>query len=185
MSSEKVKSVCDNEARAFQSKCRQWYVDDTKELGLPAKIEEAVILVGQSPAKAYVQASINAIQSHHAVLIAGKGSNLGKAVAVAEQVKSQLTGRVAQFNKASLHSSLVNPAYKPTASVKNIEVFLKDGESSQDSTNLQSSEQAANDALREIKGHKVYQVPSMAILLVADASVKGKSLAGSTYQVKS
>lgn len=171
MATEKVKEVNDKEARAFRLVCRQLYVDSATELNLPTKVEEAVVIVGMSPAKAYVQVSSTALREFKTVLIAGKGGNLGKAVAVAEQVKQQLEGYMVQFNKASLHSSLINPAYKPSASLKNIQVFLNEIEASQESMGPPSSEQTMNDALREIQGHKVYQVPSIAILLVRDTPV--------------
>ncbi|OBA21160.1 hypothetical protein METBIDRAFT_176310 [Metschnikowia bicuspidata var. bicuspidata NRRL YB-4993] len=182
MSRDTVNEILESETGAFRNACRQWYVDGTTELGLPVKVEEAAMLVGSSPAKTYTQLSLAAFETHQSVLIGGKGSHLSKAIAVAEQVKQTTKARFVQFNKASLHSSLINPAYKPSASLKNIEVFLRDGESTQEDLATQSSQPSTNDVLREIKGHKVYKVPSIAILLVKDTQVAEEKLLGWTRQ---
>ncbi|GEQ70001.1 hypothetical protein JCM33374_g3677 [Metschnikowia sp. JCM 33374] len=199
MSEQIVKSVLDSDAHAFRNKCCQWYVDSLNELGLPTKVEESVVIVGSSQAKAYVKASSKALKNHRAVLIAGKGGNLGKAVAIVEQLKQQINSekepvvdsnrakkqnpeQVVQFNKACLHGSLINPAYKPSKSLKNIQL-LHDVSSSQEASGPQSSEQTTDDVLREIKGFKTYQVPSVAILLVQDDKSVDANLYKWTKQV--
>lgn len=172
-----VEEVLDLEKKAFLDDAKEVYVQLMSELGLGPRINDCIILVGSSLPKMYLEAALNGLSAHKAVFITGKGPELAKAITVAEQVKHQAKGRIVQFNRASLHSSLINPAYKPAMSRKNVSVFFDD--SCSDSL---SHEQQERDALREIKGYKVYQTPSMSILLLAGDT--NKTVEGWTKQVE-
>lgn len=163
---EKVTEVVDSENNAFRDYCRDLYAAALKDLGITLDLEGAVFVMGGSPAKKYTGAVSKALETKKAVIIAGRGEQIAKCVSVAEQVKKDASQRVVQLNKASLHPSLLNPSYKASASTKNVEVYFGGINA------LESS--AEGDALREIKGHKVYQVPALAILLVSVEPPAGK-----------
>lgn len=169
---ERLRSVIEDESAVFLTDCRHHYLDVASKLKCPAKVETAVIVVGTSSAKKYVEACTKALQSHKMIMLASRGINLAKLVSVVEQVKQSM-GRVTQMNKMYIQLSLINPSLAAKDSTKNIQIFFGD-ETVGDKT---------QSALREIKGHKVFEVPCMNIVLSLN-EVSKSEFSDWTVQVK-
>ncbi|SGZ51054.1 CIC11C00000005147 [Sungouiella intermedia] len=151
---ERLQSVAEDESKVFVSDCRHQYLEVTAKLKCPSNVDTAVIVVGNSGAKKYLDACTKALQSHKVIMVASQGINLAKLVSVVEQVKQQ-SGRISQMNKMYVQLSLINPKFLASDSIKNVQIFFGD-EIVGDKT---------ESALREIKGHKVFEVPCMSIIL--------------------
>lgn len=169
---ERLHSVVDDEAEVFLTDCRHHYLEVAAKLKCPAKVETALIVVGRSSAKKYVDVCTKALKAHRMIMVASRGINLGKLVSVVEQVK-QTSGRVTQMNKMFLQLSLINPSLPASDSTKNIQIFFGD--------DIDGDE--TQSALREIKGHKVFEVPCMGIILSLD-EVSKSEFGDWTVQVK-
>lgn len=172
---ERLLLVTTEEQEVFVTDCRQLYLDTTAKLGHTPKVDTELIVVGKLPAKKYLQVCKSALATQGAVMIVAKGPEVAKLVSVVEQAKQNTKGRVAQLNKLFRQPSLINPSYAATNSMKNVQIFFGDDTDSNIS---------ASSVLKEIKGHKVYDVPCMAVLLATGDKISSSGLDGWTVQVK-
>lgn len=175
---QQVTQVVENEKEAFRRASRELMAATAVELGITCNLDQCVVVVGASLAKKYVQACQTGLALNKAVLIAGRGPAINRAVAVAEQVKQLCQPLAVQATRAGLQSSLINPSYKAQASSKNVQVFFADDDSQNASFGESVSER---DVQREIAGHKVYKVPTITVLLLKEQVPKGQ-LGGWTSQ---
>lgn len=205
-----LEEILNDEIESFRQEARQTYVKLADVAQITPNLEEAVLIIGSSPAKRYTSIAIAALNKHKIILLAGKGLLLGKLVSIVELIKQRTEGRVVQLNRASLTESLVNPEFKPNASLNNVRAFFGDkvdtdkspngdktaerseyGEASvealQGSIKPASSTTSASVAVvsavkRLILGPKIYQVPAMSVVLaIGDLTLPGGSW---TKQVK-
>lgn len=168
---ERLQEILTEEADVLTTESRQLYIDVSKKLKVSPKLDDALIIITRNTvSKKYLEASLEALEKHKAVILVAKGPELNKLVSVVEQIKQK--GDVKQLNKLTQQLSLINPSYSPQHSINNIKVFFGDDLSSQD---------AEKTALREIKGHKVYDVPVLSVLLVK-VEVNPADFAGWTIQ---
>ncbi|KAF5209080.1 hypothetical protein E0198_004355 [Clavispora lusitaniae] len=177
---DRLLEVISEELDAFTSDSRNDYLEAAKKLGVTAKVDEAVVVIGNEPAPKYVASCTELLQKYKVVLLAASGRNLQKLVAVAEQIKHASNSQIAQFNKVSTQPSLINPAYRAEQSMKNVQVFFGDDTASQSDTPSQSD--SASAALREIRGHKVYDVPCLRIILAQNTDIPANGLSGWSLQ---
>lgn len=193
----RLKEILDEEKESCRQFFRKTYVEFTSVANLRPNLEEAVIIVGSKPVKKYVAQAVNALNTHKAILLAGKGEYLGKLVSVTEQVKVNISGRVHQQNQASLTDSLINPDIKLESNLPNVIAFYSDssaGEHLQANTenfshtqlldlkNAKASNAVRSSVLKLIHGPKVYEIPTMSIILAKDDVTV---LQGWSKQVKS
>lgn len=162
LATERLRELLDEELAVLTTDTRHVYLDVAKELSVLAKVDEAAVIVQNGLVSKYTSAWSDLLQNHPLVVMAACGKNIQKLVAVVELLKQKTP--LTQFNQISTQPSLVNPAYKPEKSIKNIQVFFGD-----DIVSL--SENAATAARREIQGHKVYDVPCLTVAL-ATSQVK-------------
>ena len=177
---DKLLEVISEELDAFTSDSRNDYLEAAKKLGVTAKVDEAVVIIGNEPAPKYVALCTELLQKYKVVLLAASGRNLQKLVGVAEQIKHASNSQISQFNKVSTQPSLINPAYRAEQSMKNVQVFFGDDTASQSDTPSQSD--SASAALREIRGHKVYDVPCLRIILAQNTDIPANGLSGWSLQ---
>lgn len=197
---QKVQDIIKEESESFRQDARQSYVKIVAEAKLRPKLEEALFVISSSLAKKYTVAAVKALQEHKLVVLAGKGEFLSKLVAVVEQVKQQTPGRLVQLNQACVTDSLVNPEFKSMASVANVYAFFGETvpklgrnsavlendvlENSVLGKTLMESE-PADAQIRAVKklitGPKIYQVPTMTVVLATEDISAPK---GWTKQVK-
>lgn len=170
---ERLKEISRDEEDVFVTDSRHLYLGCAKSGKFAPKIEDALIIIAKNTvAKKYVDTVRDALNDHKAVLLVAKGNELKKLVSVVEQVK-QKSGKLSQFNKLTKQPSLINPSYSPQHSINNVKVFFGD-----EIETLAPEE----SALREIKGHKVYDVPCLNILLVSGVELSQSDFADWTSQ---
>lgn len=167
----RLTEVVSEENETFRKDCCTLYVECTATLGVLPKLDDALFVLGAANAKKYTDAAVAALDRHNVVMVAGRGEHVRKAVTVVEQTKQRTPGRVEQLNKLSLEPSLINPAFKLEASAKNVQAFYGDVDSSK-------------DVAREIRGHKVYTVPTLAVVLVRGSMVPDGQFKEWTRQTK-
>lgn len=163
---ERLHSVTIEEHEVFVTDCRHLYLEVAGKLASTAKVDSAVVFIANAPAKKYVEICQKILQEHEVILMAGRGSELKKLVSVVEQVKQTSKGRISQMNKLFRQPSLINPSYAAQHSTKNVQIFFGDEI---------SGNSAPEAALKEIKGHKVYDVPCMAVVLTKGEAEVAKS----------
>lgn len=154
---ERLNSVATDERDVFVTDCRHLYLEFCAKLKRKPSIESALIIIGKNPAKRYVERCKLSLDTHHVIVVVARGPELSKLVAVVEQIKSRTKGKVTQMNKIFRQSSLINPGYSAQNSISNVQMFFGD-----EIDSLSPSEAAR----KEIKGHKVYDVACMAVVLV-------------------
>lgn len=159
---ERLKQLLEEELEAFTTDTRHVYLDVAKQLSVLPKVDEAAVIVQNGLVPKYTSAWSDLLQKQPVVVMAACGKNIQKLVAAVELLKQSTP--LTQFNQISTQPSLVNPAYKPEKSTKNVQVFFGDDI-------VSSSQDAAGAARREIQGHKVYDVPCLTVAL-ATSEVK-------------
>lgn len=194
---QRLKEILDEEKESARRIVREDYVAFTSTAHLRPNLEEAVIIVDSMPVKKYAAQAASALETHKAILLAGRGNHLGKLISVVEQVKVRVPGRVYQHNQASLTDSLINPDIKLESNLLNVIAFFSDfsasvnprvkaengeGALSTDSNDTKAANAMRSSALKLIHGPKVYQIPTMSIILAKDDVAVPK---GWSKQVKS
>lgn len=200
----RLEEILDEEKGSFLQEARENYVKLADVAKITPNLEEAVFVIGSSPVKKYTSKASAALKKHKAILLAAKGQLLGKLVSIVEMIKQQTEGRVVQLNRASLTDSLVNPEFKPGASLNNVLAFFneqsevkvdqimekgsasigKEGGNVEEvlasNTGVMSAEYVSAAVLSAVKrlipGAKIYQVPTMSIVLaIGDLKLPEKS----------
>lgn len=176
----RLKEILDEEKESSRQNFRKKYVEFTSAASLRPNVEEAVIIIGSKPVKKYVAQAISALDTHTAIFLAGKGEYLGKLVSVVELVKLKVSGRVIQHNQASLTDSLINPDIKLESNLSNINAFFSDNSATEqlqikteipnehgspELVDAKASNAMRSSVLRLIHGPKVYEIPTMTIIL--------------------
>lgn len=160
MSSQLTETV-EEEAAVFLTDMRTVYLSILEKLNM-APSDGFHIITKETVPKTLSATAKGLLEKNQPVMFAAKGTDIKKLVAIAElsKVKS-----VTQLNKIELQRSLINPSYSAEKSLANVEVFFGN-HVKPDSQNREKQ------ALREVRGHKVYEVPSMMIFLLP-GNVKG------------
>lgn len=171
---ERLHTVKSEESEVFVTDCRHLYLDVASKLAISPKVESALTVIASSPAKKYIEVCQTALNDHTMIMIVAQGSDLQKLVSVVEQVKSNSEGRISQMNKCFTQLSLINPSYAAQHSMKNVQIFFGDDV---------EGKAPAEDALKEIKGHKVYDVPCMSVVL-AKGDIESSKTAFSEWSVQ-
>lgn len=156
LATQRLEELVSEELAALTTDTRHVYLDVTKRLSVLPKVDEAVVIVQNGLVRKYTSGVSELLRTHPVLVLAGCGKNIQKLVAVVELVKQQTS--LTQFNQISTQPSLINPEYKAEKSTKNIQVFFGDDI-------VSPSEDAAGAARREIRGHKVYDVPCLTVVL--------------------
>lgn len=133
-------------------------MDVSDALKLPPKMEASLVHVSRNtPSQRLVEKSIKTLNNENGILLTARGNEVKKLVAVIEQIKQQGPKKLRQLNRISIQPSLINPSYNAKHSIPNIQAFYGD-EITTTSTEIALT--------KEIKGHKVYDVPAMSVLLL-------------------
>lgn len=125
-----------------------------KLLSLLSQQTQNPILVNSQPTSNYVDQALDSLAKDKFVMLAAKNPACAKLVATAEIVKQKHPTVVTQFNQITSQSSLINPGRPARLSTKNVQLFFDE--------DIGSSRDAA---LKEIKGHTVYEVAGMRVIL--------------------
>lgn len=172
---ERLHLVLHEESEVFTTDCRQLFLDTAAKLGHTPKIEKELIIVTKTDKIDFLELCKTALQTHKVVMLVARASELPKLVSVVEQTKSSAKGRVAQINRIFTQPSLINPGTPTSHSIKNVQIFFGDEIESNPTT---------QSALKEIKGHKVFEVPCMAVILASGSEILKTAPEGWTLQVK-
>lgn len=172
---ERLRLVIQEENDVFTTDCRQLFLDTAAKLGHTPKIEKELIIVTKTDKADYLELCKAALQTYKVVMIVARASELPKLVSVVEQTRNSAKGRVAQINRLFTQPSLINPGTPACQSIKNVQIFFGD--------EIESNSTSAS-VLKEIKGHKVFEVPCMAVILATGGENLKSAPEGWTLQVK-
>lgn len=155
----RLQEIVEEEKESFKHETRKTYVAFTTKAQLSPQLDHACLIISKSPTKKYVAVAKDALLEYNTVLLAGYGENLSKVVAVAEQLKQLVGGRLLQLNHAKLTDSLINPEFHVEKSLENVLAFFAE-------ENNQHTDEIS--AKRLIRGPTVYKVPVMTIVLTKE-----------------
>lgn len=156
LATQRLEELLQEELAAFTTDTRHTYLDVVKRLSVPAKVDEAAVIVQNGPVHKYAATYTALLHTRQVLVMAACGKNIQKLVAVVELLKQKML--LTQLSQISTQPSLINPAYKPEKSTKNVQVFFGDDI-------VADSSDAAGAARREVRGHKVYDVPCLTVVL--------------------
>lgn len=173
----RLEEIIKDETNSFRLETRQMYVDLMNESDYEQHIDECVFVIGSSPAKKYASIILAALKKHGVVLLAAKGGLTSKLVAIAEIIKHSDVDVQKQLNRISLTDLLVNPEFRPEASTKNVKAFIAQSQETPQEVGdsiigvpaadgkPRSEKSILSDVVKLIHGPKIYDVPTMTIVL--------------------
>lgn len=155
---ERLIEILKDENEAFVTESRELYVEVSKALKVAPKMETSLLTISRNtPTGKPLQSALDALKTEKVILLTARGNEVKKLVAIVEQIKQKGPGDIKQLNRLSGIPSLINPSYSAKHSISNIQIFLGDEVATK-------NEDAA--LKKEIKGHKMYDIPFLSVLLV-------------------